>query len=93
MASCRNTTRSLTITNIPSANFIRLTACILTSAINRDDADTLGTAADEFYEPRHKRCFGRITYKIEFGSQRTIVDFLTGALPNLFTETDAHTLE
>jgi uncharacterized protein len=58
--------------------------------INRDDVATLGRAADEFYDRlATNAAFGHITYQIEFGSQRKITDFLTGALPNLFTETDA----
>ncbi|HEV2694477.1 MAG TPA: MMPL family transporter, partial [Verrucomicrobiae bacterium] len=61
--------------------------------VNRDDSDTLGHAADEFYSHlATNESFGRITYRIEFGSQRTIVNFLTGALPNLFTEADAKLL-
>ena len=61
--------------------------------INRDDTETLGRAADEFYASLATNdSFGRITYRIEFGSQRTIVNFLTGALPNLFTDADAKLL-
>jgi len=61
--------------------------------IDRDDTDALGHAADEFYSRlATNEAFGRITYRIEFGSQRTIVNFLTGALPNLFTEEDARLL-
>ena len=62
--------------------------------ITNTDADTLAHAADEVYAGLStNRDFGRITYHIEFGSQRTIVNFLTGALPNLFTDTDAVALE
>ncbi len=58
--------------------------------INRDDADTLGRAADAFYARlATNTAFAHITYEIEFGNQRKITDFLTGALPNLFTEADA----
>jgi 1-acyl-sn-glycerol-3-phosphate acyltransferase len=32
-------------------------------------------------------------YRVEFGGQQKIVDFLTGALPNLFTDDDAKKLE
>jgi 1-acyl-sn-glycerol-3-phosphate acyltransferase len=61
--------------------------------INRDDAATLGSAADQFYAHlATNAAFAHITYQIEFGSQRKITDFLTGALPNLFTETDAKLL-
>ena len=61
--------------------------------INRDDADALGRAADEFYARlATNTAFAHITYQIEFGSQRKITDFLTGALPNLFTVADAKQL-
>jgi 1-acyl-sn-glycerol-3-phosphate acyltransferase len=61
--------------------------------INRDDSDVLGHAADELYaglsaEPD----FSRIMYHFEMSGQRKVVDFLTGALPNLFTEADAKAL-
>jgi 1-acyl-sn-glycerol-3-phosphate acyltransferase len=57
--------------------------------INRDDPETLGRAADEFYAGLSTNtAFGRFTYRIEFGHQQTIVRFLTGALPNLFSEAD-----
>jgi uncharacterized protein len=58
--------------------------------INRDDPDTLEHAADEFYSRLATNdAFAHITYQIEFGNQRKITGFLTGALPNLFTESDA----
>jgi 1-acyl-sn-glycerol-3-phosphate acyltransferase len=61
--------------------------------INRDDADTLGRAADAFYTRlATNTAFAHITYQIEFGSQRKITGFLTGALPNLFTAADAKLL-
>ncbi|MDR3458451.1 MAG: 1-acyl-sn-glycerol-3-phosphate acyltransferase [Verrucomicrobiae bacterium] len=61
--------------------------------LNRNDPDVLGRAADEFYAClATNAAFGRITYHIEFGGQRTVVNFLTGALPNLFTEEDARQL-
>jgi uncharacterized protein len=62
--------------------------------INRDDAATLGRAADELYaDLSTNTAFAHITYHIEFGNQQTIVGFLTGALPNLFTEADAQALD
>ena len=61
--------------------------------INRDDSDALGRASDELYSILSTNtAFASITYHIELGSQRSIVNFLTGALPNLFTETDAQAL-
>ena len=62
--------------------------------INRSDADALGRAADEFYASLSTNsAFAHITYNIEFGNQHTIVNFLTGALPNLFTGADALALD
>jgi len=62
--------------------------------INTTDPDKLAQAADELYAGlATNTAFARITYHIEFGSQRTIVNFLTGALPNLFTEADALALD
>jgi len=58
--------------------------------IDHNDPDTLGRAADEFYGCLATNpAFARITYHIDFGNQRTAVNFLTGALPSLFTEADA----
>src|SRR5271170_7422471 len=62
--------------------------------INHADSEALGRAADELYASLSTNtAFARITYHIEFGSQRIIINFLTGALPNLFTEADALALE
>jgi 1-acyl-sn-glycerol-3-phosphate acyltransferase len=62
--------------------------------INRDDADALAAAADQFYDRlATNAAFAHITYQIEFGNQHTVINFLTGALPNLFTESDATALE
>jgi 1-acyl-sn-glycerol-3-phosphate acyltransferase len=61
--------------------------------ITNADPETLARAADEFYSSlATNTAFGRITYRIEVGDQRTIINFLTGALPNLFTEADAKLL-
>src|SRR5437016_5352392 len=61
--------------------------------IKTDDPDTLGRAADELYAGLAANpSFVRIMYHFEISGQRKVVDFLTGALPNLFTETDAQAL-
>jgi 1-acyl-sn-glycerol-3-phosphate acyltransferase len=53
------------------------------------DAETLGHAADEFYEHLATNTgLAHITYHIELGNQRQVIGLLTGALPNLFTEED-----
>lgn len=59
----------------------------------QDDPETLARAADEvFAQLSTNRDFARITYQVNPGGMGKIVDFLTGALPNLFTEADAAAL-
>ncbi|HVU07881.1 MAG TPA: MMPL family transporter [Verrucomicrobiae bacterium] len=61
--------------------------------VTNDDSEMLGRAADEVYAGLVTNlAFARITYRFENSGQRQIVDFLTGALPNLFTEADAQIL-
>jgi 1-acyl-sn-glycerol-3-phosphate acyltransferase len=61
--------------------------------ITNADPETLARAADEFYSGLATNpAFAQITYRIEVGGQRPIINFLTGALPNLFTEADAKSL-
>src|SRR6267154_891605 len=58
------------------------------------DSEILAHAADELYESLATNAdFVRITYKVEMTGQRKVLDFLTGALPNLFTAEDAGALE
>ncbi len=62
--------------------------------INRAEADTLALAADEFYSALStNKAFDRVMYRFEMGGQQKVVNYLTGALPNLFTEADARALE
>ncbi|HZZ34137.1 MAG TPA: MMPL family transporter, partial [Caulobacteraceae bacterium] len=57
------------------------------------DADTLGSAADEVFAGLSANpALTRILYRAEPGGQRKVIDFLTGALPNLFTDADARAL-
>ncbi|HEU5395920.1 MAG TPA: MMPL family transporter, partial [Verrucomicrobiae bacterium] len=61
--------------------------------ITNADAAALGRAADDFYDAlATNQSFGRITYKIELGSQHQITGFLTGSLPNLFLASDEKSL-
>jgi predicted exporter/1-acyl-sn-glycerol-3-phosphate acyltransferase/SAM-dependent methyltransferase len=61
--------------------------------INSSDTDKLGLAADEFYERlATNSTFVRVMYRLDMSGQRKVLDFLTGALPNLFTDTDAQAL-
>lgn len=62
--------------------------------IDRDDSDTLAHAADEVYSRfATNENFVRITYRVEMGGQGKVIGFLTGALPNLFTDADAEALK
>jgi len=55
--------------------------------------DSLPAAADEVYaELATNLATARITYRFDMGGQQKVIGFLTGALPNLFTEADAKTL-
>lgn len=57
------------------------------------ESEIPGRAADELYtELTNNPAIGRTMYHIELGGQRKITDFLTGALPNLFTDADAKLL-
>jgi predicted exporter/1-acyl-sn-glycerol-3-phosphate acyltransferase/ubiquinone/menaquinone biosynthesis C-methylase UbiE len=61
--------------------------------INSSNTDTLGLAADEFYARlATNSTFVRVMYRLDMSGQRKVLDFLTGALPNLFTDTDAQAL-
>ncbi len=62
--------------------------------INQSDPEKLAAAADEvFAQLSANTNYARILYRAEFGGQQKIVDFLTGALPNLFTGDDVKKLE
>jgi predicted exporter len=74
--------------------FRQIDRVYLDIGINQDDPETLGQAADEvFARFSTNQNFGRITYRIETGGQGKVIEFLTGALPNLFTDADAQVLE
>jgi 1-acyl-sn-glycerol-3-phosphate acyltransferase len=58
--------------------------------INTDDPARLTAAADEvYYALSTNSVYERITYRIEAGGHQKVIAYLTGALPNLFTEADA----
>ena len=61
--------------------------------INTNDPDTLALAADEIYSALStNKVYDRVMYRFEMGGQQKIIGFLTGALPNLFTDADAQQL-
>jgi 1-acyl-sn-glycerol-3-phosphate acyltransferase len=56
-------------------------------------SDKLAAAADEVFARLSKNTnYARILYRVEFGGQQKVVDYLSGALPNLFTAGDAKAL-
>jgi 1-acyl-sn-glycerol-3-phosphate acyltransferase len=74
--------------------FRQIDRVYLDIGINTDDPETLGRAADEVYSRfATNQSFGRITYHVEMGGQGKVIEFLTSALPNLFTDEDARALE
>ena len=61
--------------------------------INTNDPDTLALAADEIYSALStNKVYDRVMYRFEMGGQQKVIGFLTGALPNLFTDADAQQL-
>ncbi|MGH7989409.1 MAG: MMPL family transporter, partial [Limisphaerales bacterium] len=61
--------------------------------INTNDPDKLAAAADEVYSRLSASTnYTRIVYRFETTGQQKVIQFLTGALPNLFTEADAKAL-
>lgn len=74
--------------------FRQIDRLYLDIGINQDDPETLARAADEVYgQLSTNHVFTRITYQINSGGMGKVVEFLTGALPNLFVEADAVALE
>ena len=63
--------------------------------IDRVYLDVAGSpaAADRVYEClATNKTFGQVTYRVEMNGQQKVVEFLTGALPNLFTAEDERAL-
>jgi len=74
--------------------FRQIDRLYLDVSVGADDPDKLARAADEVFAALSANTnFVRIVYRIEMGGQGRAIDFLTGALPNLFTEADAQELE
>ncbi|MEJ0089770.1 MAG: 1-acyl-sn-glycerol-3-phosphate acyltransferase [Limisphaerales bacterium] len=61
--------------------------------VKSGNPDQLAAAADEVYANlATNQATARITYRFDMGGQQKIINFLTGALPDLFTEADAKIL-
>jgi 1-acyl-sn-glycerol-3-phosphate acyltransferase len=61
--------------------------------VKASDPDKLAAAADEvFFQLSANTNYERIVYRFEVTGQQKVIDYLTGALPNLFTEADAQAL-
>lgn len=73
--------------------FHQIDRVYLDVGVNTDDPEKLAHAADAVFAALSTNAdFVRIMYRIEVGGSRQVVDYLTGALPNLFTEADAQAL-
>lgn len=74
--------------------FRQIDRVYLDIGIDRDDPDTLALAADEVFSRfATNESFVRITYRVALNGQGKVIEFLTGALPNLFTAADAAALK
>ena len=73
--------------------FRQIDRVYLDVGVNTDDPEKLAHAADAVFAALSTNsAFVRIMYRIEVGGSRQVVDYLTGALPNLFTDADAQAL-
>ena len=73
--------------------FRQIDRVYLDVGLNADDTDKLTAAADHVYAALETNSvFGRLTYRVESGGQQKVLNYLTGALPNLFTAADAAAL-
>lgn len=62
--------------------------------VDRDDPDLLARAADGVAAAlTTNSALANVLHRVDPGGQTKIIEFLTGALPNLFTEADALALE
>jgi 1-acyl-sn-glycerol-3-phosphate acyltransferase len=74
--------------------FRQIDRLYLDVSVKADEPEKLALAADEMFAALSGNTnYARLLYRIEAGGQGRIVDFLTGALPNLFSEGDAVELE
>jgi 1-acyl-sn-glycerol-3-phosphate acyltransferase len=74
--------------------FRQIDRVYLDVGVSRDDPDALARAADEVFAALSTNtAFTKIMYRFELGGQAKLIDFLTGALPNLFTPSDAEALK
>ena len=61
--------------------------------VSSGNPDSLAAAADEVYANLSTNlATARIMYRFDMGGQQKIISFLTGALPDLFTEADSKIL-
>ncbi len=73
--------------------FRQIDRMYLDVGINADDPEKLTAAADHVYAALETNSvYGRLTYRVESGGQQKVINYLTGALPNLFTDADAAAL-
>jgi uncharacterized protein len=73
--------------------FRQIDRVYLDVSVNADNPGRLTAAADEVYaDLATNSAYVRVMYRFEVTSQQRVISFLTGALPNLFTEADAKAL-
>lgn len=73
--------------------FRQIDRVYLDVGVNTEDSDKLAAAADQLFSLLVTNpVFARIMYRVELGGQQQVIDYLTGALPVLFTEADAAAL-
>jgi len=74
--------------------FRQIDRVFLDVGVSNDDAATLARAADEVYAALSTNAaFTKIMYHFDLSGQAKVIDYLTGALPNLFTEADAREMQ
>ena len=74
--------------------FRQIDRVYLDVGVSSDDPETLARAADAVHSAlATNAAFTKIMYRFEVGGQAKVIDYLTGALPNLFTADDAKALE
>jgi len=74
--------------------FRHIDRVFLDVGVSNDDAATLARAADEVYAALSTNAaFTKIMYHFDLSGQAKVIDYLTGALPNLLTEADAREMQ
>src|SRR5207247_9859692 len=74
--------------------FRQIDRIFLDVGVSSDDAGMRARAGDEVYAALSTNAtFTKIMYRFDLSGQAKVLDYLTGALPNLFTEADVQAME